>query len=294
MSDFLTSEINLKIIKYFQSFSNPVLDKLAEFITMMGEEYFFILVIAIIFWCINKKFGYRLGFTLISSMIFNGGIKEALKVPRVFGTEGIRSLRIETATGYSFPSGHTQGITTFWACMMSNIKRKWTYILGTVIIILVAFSRIYLGVHRPIDIIGGFIFALIWVIIANKIFDYLEDGGSKTTLLIIIIPIVIGLHFFKSHDYYTASGTVVGLSIGYAIESKYIKFKEKGNLIQNILKLIIGITIVLVFKSVLKIILPQHLIFDFVRYTFIGLWMTVGAPWLFIKLKLCLASYRIF
>ncbi|MCY6959143.1 phosphatase PAP2 family protein [Clostridium brassicae] len=290
MSDLLTSDINIQIIRYFQSFSNPILDKLAEFITMMGEEYFFILVIAIIFWCVNKKFGYRLGFTLIFSMIFNGGIKEALKVPRVFGTEGIRSLRIETATGYSFPSGHTQGITTFWAYIMSSIKKKWTYILGTIIIVLVGFSRIYLGVHRPVDIIGGVVFALVWVFIANKILNNLEYRRSKAGILIVIISMIIGLYFLKSQDYYKASGTVIGLCIGYFIESKYIKFNEKGNLIQNILKLIIGITMVLIIRSVLKIILPQYLIFDFIRYTVVGLWMTVGAPWTFIKLRLSLEN----
>ncbi|MCY6369047.1 phosphatase PAP2 family protein [Clostridium ganghwense] len=284
MTDFLTNDINIKIIKFIQSFSNPILDRFAELITMMGEEAFFILVIAILFWCVNKKFGYRLGFTLLSSMILNGAIKGTLKVPRVFGTEGIRTLRIETATGYSFPSGHTQGVTTFWTSVMSNLKRRWTYVVGIIIIILVGLSRIYLGVHRPVDVIGGIIFALIWVVVANKIFDYLEYSGNKEILLIFIIPIIIGLFVFKGHDYYTVSGTVTGFVIGYIIETKYIKFNEKASVLGNILKLILGIAVVLLIKVGLKKILPGYLISDFIRYVFIALWMTVGAPYLFKKL----------
>lgn len=284
MTEFLTNDFNIEIIKIIQSFANPILDKIANGITMMGEEAFFIVIIAVMFWCIDKKFGYRLGFILISSMIINGGIKETLKIPRVFGTEGIRTLRIKTATGYSFPSGHTQGTASFWISVISNTKKKWSYILGITIIILVGFSRIYLGVHRPIDIIGGIVVAIIWVYIGNKIFDFIEQGGKKSILLILIIPMIIGLLVFKGHDYYVSVGTVVGFFLGYIVESKYIDFNEKSSLSRNILKLILGISVVLLIKVVLKNILPEYLISDCIRYIFIGLWMTAGAPYLFKKI----------
>ncbi|MCY6355902.1 phosphatase PAP2 family protein [Clostridium sp. ZS2-4] len=284
MTEFLTNDFNIEIIKAIQSFSNPTLDRIAQFITMMGEEAFFIVIIAIIFWDINKKFAYRVGFTLISSMVINGVIKESLKIPRVFGTEGIRVLRIKTATGYSFPSGHTQGTASFWISVMSNRKKKWTYILGITIIALVGFSRIYLGVHRPVDIIGGIVIAMIWVYISNKVFDFLEQGGKKSILLLLIIPMIIGLFVFKGHDYYVAVGTITGFLVGYTIESKYINFNEKASLVGNILKLALGITVVLLIKVVLKKILPQYLISDCIRYVFIAAWMTAGAPYLFKKI----------
>ncbi|MEL7598421.1 MAG: phosphatase PAP2 family protein, partial [Clostridiaceae bacterium] len=193
MKGFITNDFNIEIIKAIQSFSNPILDRSAEYITMLGEEAFFIVIIAVMFWCINKKFAYRLGFILISSMVLNGCIKETLKVPRVFGTEGIRTLRVKTATGYSFPSGHTQGTASFWISVMSNTSTKWNYIFGIIIIVLVGFSRIYLGVHRPVDIIGAIVISIIWVYIGNKIFDFVEQGGKKSVLLILIIPMIIGL-----------------------------------------------------------------------------------------------------
>lgn len=285
--DILTHEVNIKIIKYFQSFANPTMDKLAQGITMMGETYFFVIAIAIIFWCINKKLGYRLGFTLILSMVFNGLVKEILKVPRVFGTEGIRSLRVETATGYSFPSGHTQGITTFAGVLMTNIKKRWMYMLGTLLIILVGISRIYLGVHRPIDILGGIILGATWVWIGNKMFNDLEDGGSIKPLLFIIALMCICLYFFRVHDYYVATGVLVGMFGGYLIERKYINFQEKATLSKNLIKFFLGIGTVSLIQLVLKYIFPEYLIFDFIRYAITGLCITAGVPFLFIRFKIC-------
>jgi membrane-associated phospholipid phosphatase len=100
--------VNAEVIKFVQSFSNPFLDRLFQYITMMGEEYFFVIALTLIYWCIDKRFGYKIGFAILGSTALNSGIKEIFKVPRPIGEDGIRSLRTETAGGYSFPSGHTR------------------------------------------------------------------------------------------------------------------------------------------------------------------------------------------
>lgn len=85
--------MTLEIIEFIQSFSSPFLDSFFQLVTMVGEEYFFILLFAVVFWCINKEFGYRLGFACLSFGLVSIGIKETLRVPRPVGIEGIRSLR---------------------------------------------------------------------------------------------------------------------------------------------------------------------------------------------------------
>lgn len=272
--------INIEIIKFIQAFSSSFLDKVFLGITMLGEEYFFITVITLIYWCINKDFGYRLGFTLLSNNVLNGVIKMSLKVPRPFGEEGIRSLRVETATGYSFPSGHTQGATSFWVSIMKEIKRKWIYIFGCVMIFLIGISRLYLGVHRPVDVIGGALFATIWVFVANWIFD-LSKKYNKGIFLIIIIPMAISMYFLRDPDYFKASGTVIGFYIGYIIEQRYIKFNVKTDALKQVLKYVIGISMVILIKVFIKKILPIGIIWDFIRYILISLWVTIGAPLLF-------------
>lgn len=276
--------INAEITKFIQSFNNPFLDDLFVSITMLGEEYFFIVALSLIYWCIDKNLGYRIGFTYLSSMLLNNGIKEALQVPRPIGEPGIRSLRIETATGSSFPSGHTQGVATFWMALMTSTKKKWTYIVGTVIILLVALSRVYLGVHRPVDVIGGIIISVIWVLIMNRIFDYIKSGGSKLILLIVIVPSIICILIFKSEDYIKALGVTLGFFIGYILEPKYINFSVKASFVKQVLKLAIGLSVALAIKIFTKLILPESLTGDLIRYFLIGLWITLGATYIFDRL----------
>jgi len=238
---------------------------------------------AIIFWCVNKKFGYKLGFAILTSTIVNTVLKNIVNATRPIGVTGIRSLRLQTATGQSFPSGHTQGSATFWVSWIVQVRKKWIFIVGILAIFLVGYSRMYLGVHYPIDVIGGIVVGIIWVFISNYIFDYAEKTGKKSILLIMVIPMLIGMIFFKEKTYYTISGIVLGFYIGYIIESKYIRYDVRNTRLNQIFKLVIGLTIFILLKSVLKLILPISTLADFFRYFVIGLWITVGAPYIFKK-----------
>lgn len=273
--------INAQIIKAIQSISSPFLDNLFQGITMLGEEYFFIIAMTLIYWCIDKRLGYKIGFACLPSNVVNGCIKNILKVPRPIGETGIRSLRIETATGYSFPSGHTQGASTFWAAIMTNFRRAWIYIIGIVLIIAVGISRLYLGVHRPVDVLAGIILGFLWVFISNWMFDVSERTGDNRIFLLFIIPMLIGLYYLKYPDYYKSSGTVLGFYLGYVLESRYINFDVKTDKLKQILKYIVGIAILIAIKVFAKKLLPQSIGWDFFRYMLMGLWVTIGAPIIF-------------
>ena len=187
----------LGILKYVQSFSNETLDSFFEIITMLGEEWFFIILFAIFFWCFNKSFGYKLAFICLTSAAINTIIKEIVKLPRPIGYEGIKSIRVETAEGYSFPSGHTQQSSSLFATLMIEFKKKWLYFIGALGILLVGFSRMYLGVHWPSDVIGGLIIGILWTMIAIKIFDWSKDRGNPMLLGVFVIPMIILMLFFK-------------------------------------------------------------------------------------------------
>lgn len=277
--------INEEIIKSIQNFSNPFFDKFFQIITMMGEEYVLVVLMVIIFWCVNKELGYRLGFICLTSIIINTIVKDLFMVTRPIGEEGIRSLRIETATGYSFPSGHTQIVSTLWVTLMLYIKKNWIYVTGTIIIILVGISRLYLGVHRPVDVLGGVIIAVIWVIICNALLHYAEKDNKKYLLLFILIPIIIGMFFTKSPAYYKIEGIFIGFYVGYLIEPKYIEFDVKGKYNKQLVKIVIGLGIFFILKITLKNIFMQTLITDLLRYFMLGLWLTIGAPLVFKKIK---------
>lgn len=276
--------MQIEIIKSIQSMMSPFWDVVFQIVTMAAEEYFYIIAASIIFWCVNKKFGYKLGFALLTSTIVNIALKDLINAARPIGVPGIRSLRVETATGQSFPSGHTQGTTTFWISSIIQVRRKWIYIVGTLAIFLVGFSRLYLGVHYPVDVIGGMIIGIIGVFISNYIFEYAQTTKKTWILLIIIVPMLIGMIFFREKTYYTISGTVLGFYIGYILESKYLNYDVRNTKVKQLIKVVFGLGILLTLKSVLKEMLPINIFADFIRYFVIGLWITVGAPIIFKKI----------
>jgi len=273
--------MQIEIIKFIQFFTSPFADVIFQLITMTGEETFYILVASTIFWCVNKKFGYKLGFALLTGTIVNTALKDIVNSARPIGVSGIRSLRLETATGQSFPSGHTQGSTTFWVSFINQIRKKWIYAVGILVISLVGFSRMYLGVHYPIDIIGGIIIGIIWTFISNYIFEYAEVNRNPWIFMIIIVPMIIGLMYIKQKTYYAISGTVLGFYFGYILETKYVLYDVKNTRLKQLIKLVLGLTVLLTLKGVLKVILPISLFSDFFRYFIVGLWITVGAPYIF-------------
>lgn len=277
----------MEIIKIIQSFHNQFFDWLFQIITMLGEDYFFIAAGALIYWCIDKRFGYRLVFAYLSNGLINTTIKQILKVPRPFEMDStLRVLRQETAGGYSLPSGHTQCAASFWTSMMLKIKGKWMCLSGIILIILVGISRMYLGVHTPQDVLAGAAIGAVWVMISNSMFDYAERTGRKTVFLFFIIPAIIGMFVFTNSDYYKVAGTVISFYIGYLIETGYINFQVKTVLWKQIVKYVIGMLVILVIKIPLKSLLPESMISDFIRYFLMGVWVTIAAPGIF-KYVLC-------
>lgn len=275
------SPYNAAIIKFIQSFANPFLDKFFILATMMGEETFFMLAAVLIYWCVDKDFGYRLGFAYLSNGVINSGIKEVFKVPRPIGEPGIRSLRLETAGGYSFPSGHSQFSASFWTSIAIQVKKRYVYIAGAVITLLVMISRLYLGVHRPIDVAAGMVLGVLWVLISNSMFDYAEKTGRKGIFLIFIIPMLICLFLLNDDVYVKVTGTGLAFYIGYLFEPRFIKFNAKAKLWQQAVKYVIGVAVMVGIKVLLKPLLPLSSVSDFFRYFLIGIWVTIGAPYTF-------------
>lgn len=271
----------MEVIRFIQSFSSPFLDAFFQGITMLGEDPFYVAVISYIFWCIDKRFGYRLGLALLSSITLNVSVKEIFRIPRPIGQPGIRSLRVETAGGYSFPSGHTQNAASFWAYMMLKYRKRWLTAFGALVILLVALSRVYLGVHTPVDVLGGMAFGVLWVLISNAMFDYVDRTGKYFYLLLFLTPVWVGLFFASSADYFKAAGIFSGFLAGYVVESRYIRYEVKAPLWKQIVKYGIGLAGLLVLMVLLKPLLPKGVISDFIRYFLMGLWVTVPAPWLF-------------
>ena len=293
----------LNILKFFQSLRNPILNAFFLILTISTEVPVVVLLTAIMYWCINKKYGQKLLFTLIPNIVINTGIKELVKEPRPIGAKGLKSLRTETATGYSFPSGHTQTATTFWTSLILIFKQKWIYILGSIMILGVGLSRLYLGVHWPVDVLGGWIFGIVFTVIFAKLFDIVDKSKNYKLLFLVLVPFIIFIFIVKSESYVKILGLLLGLILGYIIEDKFINFKtinnykekvnfsskvitNKEHIIMCVYRFILGIITLGILYLALNLIMPDKVIFNFIRYTMISLYALAGVPALFKIIKL--------
>lgn len=275
--------MELEILRHIQSIANPFFDFLFQLITICGEQIVLISIISIIYWALDKKFGEYIAYSVLTSVLLNNAIKDIFKMKRPIGEEGIRTLREQTATGYSFPSGHTQSASSFYGSMAIYLNNRVMYIIATVMIILIGFSRLYLGVHYPKDVIVGGILGVLTSLICYKLYNRVEN---KMLLYVVTFALFIpALTFAHSADFIKGMGTYLGFIIGIYIEKRYVNFSTEGNTGNKIIRVLLGIVILLVLQLGLKVILPSGTIFSFIRYALISL-IGIGVyPMIFKKFK---------
>lgn len=284
----------LSMLEWIQSLRVPALDHAFVGITVLGEEYFAIGVLCLILWCVNKKLGYAIGFSYLTSFILNFSIKELFHVQRPFVLDkNITPIRPETATGYSFPSGHTQSTASLATAIAASFKKKWLIIVGVILIVLMAASRMYLGVHTLLDVTVGAALGIVWSFAALAIMNYLERTDKKALLLFLLIPVAVVMFFIRDNDCYKIAGTFTSFLIGWLLDAKYIRYDTTGKLWQQIVKFVVGIAVLFAIKQFGKMLMGDSLAADYIRYLLIGLWITVFAPILFKKFLSAKATEKI-
>ena len=275
--------MELEILRSIQSIANPFLDILFQLITMCGEQIVLISIIAVIYWALDKKFGEYIAYSVLTSVLLNNTIKDIFKMKRPIGEKGIRTLREQTATGYSFPSGHTQNASSFYGAMAIYLKKRVMHIIATIMIILVGFSRLYLGVHYPKDVIVGGILGVLTSLICYKLYNKFENKMLLYVItFVIFIPV---LTFAHSADFIKGMGTYLGFIIGIYIEKKYVTFSVEGSTGNKVIRVLLGILILLTLQVGLKVLLPSATIFSFIRYLLISLTGIGIYPMVFKKFK---------
>ncbi|HRX44748.1 MAG TPA: phosphatase PAP2 family protein [Acholeplasmataceae bacterium] len=275
--------MELDLIRLIQMMRNPFFDQLFYWITQLGDQIVFIGVVVIIYWTIDKKFAHKFTFAFMMSALVNTGLKVIFKRIRPFYYQGITAEESWLTTGYSFPSGHAQasgvlGYTAFYAS--KKTKAHWLKYVGWFIIILVPFSRMYLGQHFLSDVVVGLILALGLTHVTFKLVDLMGDDEHVYTLM--LAPLfLLSLFFFRNHDVYVAVGGFVGFAVGYYVEKRWIKFDVKALWWIQIIKVVFGLAIAFLIKEGLKVVFPEKIFFDFIRYLLIGVWAACGAPFIF-------------
>ena len=284
----------LDFLKLLESMRTDILDKLFEIITLLGEETLIILFVVAIWFAVDKKLAQQVFFVTATSLGVNGIIKNFAQVPRPF-TKGVSCVRVDTATGYAFPSGHTQGFATWSSFLATRFKRVWLGILAGVLIVAVAFSRLYLGAHYPSDVIVGAALGVGISLLGNYLFLRVTDVKKiylftflSLTPFIVYFLIVADALFA---DLFKTFGMVGGMVLIAFLDERTEPLSYDVAWWKKLIRIVIGVVLAVALKEAIKLlnvfdILQISLLVDAVRYFIVV--MTVGylCPLLFRKIKL--------
>ena len=267
----------MKLLYFLQSIRCPPLDAIFSVITHGGEEVIFMAVGMIVFWCVNKYKGYYLLCVGFVGTVINQFLKMICRVPRPWVKDPnfpiVEAARAE-ATGYSFPSGHTQTSVGLYGGVARMTKQKILRIAMIALCVLVPFSRLYLGVHTPADVLVSVGIALALVFLVYPLFEKAKENpriiymilGGFLVLIAIYVAFVF-LYPFPEEVYApetiqnlesaqkngaTLLGCAVGLLAAYTVDQKWIHFETDAVWWAQILKALGGIALVLAVKELLR------------------------------------------
>ena len=289
----------MDFLYWLASVRSGPLDWVFRFFTFFGEELVVTVVLCALLWCVDKRIAYRIGVAFFASGMAVQTLKITFRTERPWVLDPAFTPvkgALETATGYSFPSGHTQSAAALYGTLGLSVRQKWAKCVLFCLIPLVALSRMYLGVHTPADVVVSI---LITAFITVLIYFLLKKYDSKIVLpvLLLILSIASAVYAFcvlfsglvpysEASDCFKGAGAGTGFAIGYFIERRYINYNEKaGSLFVKILKLAIGLAVTVALKEGLKMLLGAGPAADMTRYTIIIVWVTAIYPAILSKTK---------
>lgn len=279
---------------------NPFLDKLMQFITYFGQELVIIAVICTLYWCVDKRFAYFLGFSYFTAGLAVQTLKITFRIPRPWILDpdfhAVKSA-VSGATGYSFPSGHTQGATCLFFPLALKAKRKGVKLLCVFAFLIIGFSRMYLGCHTPKDVLVSMGLSLTITFLLWKYQSHLLDQTKylkPVTILLVLSALLTALYAYILYsndtisakyaaDCLKASGAGLGFAVGFYIERTRLHFDlhKEQRLFHKILKVVFGLLIAFLIKECLPLLIGTSILAKSLKYFILVMWVLVIYPCIF-------------
>jgi len=273
--------MDISILLGLQEFRNGAGAFLADFLlkmTYFGELNTVLVIMAVIYWCVSKDVGTYLLMGWSGNRILNGALKVTVCAYRPW----IRDARIlpygdsiNTATGYSFPSGHTMNASTVFGggAVRKDLPGILRIVLG-VMVALVAFSRIYLGVHTPQDILVGVVCGTLVMWLTLKLMQWVKAHPEKDILILCIgialaicVAIYAGVKPYPelldaegklvvdghkmANDTFKGVGWCSAFLIGWILERRFVSFSTDIPMVKRVSRVTVG----LLFYYIISLIL---------------------------------------
>ncbi|AEC01512.1 phosphatase PAP2 family protein [Parasphaerochaeta coccoides] len=280
------------ILLFFSRIQSPILDAVANAASFLGESGIIFAIVAFLIWNTDRRKSFVLCINVVAALSLTGIIKAAVRAPRPFTVlPEIGGGRLETATGYSFPSGHTTAGAAFYGSLARLWRNRRLSCTCAVAIVLVGLSRLYLGVHWPIDVFGGLVSGLGTTFILSPALLRLFDDKARSirmgilcglplTVISLAMAVLTGagaidsVAFTDLFKILAVSGTAM---LGYAWERSVLDYTTDVPWSLKIGRYICGAAgmgIIMALKSVF----PPSAFFDWLRYGGMGLWLMGAYP----------------
>lgn len=308
---------------FFQNMGSSLKTPMEVF-SFFGTEYFFLLLLPALYWCLEASIGLRVGIILLLSTSINEALKLVFHGPRPYWYS-TDIIRYAGETSFGVPSGHSQIAFGVWGMLAATIGKWWGWPIAILIIAMIGISRLYLGVHFPHDVLLGWLIGAILLWLVLRLWEPVTTRLKKmnpgqqiliaflSSLILILLSLIAylwlkitnwqlppawaeyGKNAVSLSGIFTTSGTLFGLLTGLVWLNQRGGFDAGGPLWKRALRYIPGMVGLLVLYFGLKVIfgliaaqaegvLPY--ILRYIRYVLVGAWISAGAPWIFIKLNL--------
>ena len=287
----------------------PFFDVIFGYVTKLGEETVVMVILCMVFWCMQKRTAYIISVAFILSGLAVQGMKIGFRIERPWILDPMFSpvtSAMAQATGYSFPSGHTQAAVAVYGSIGAT-ARKWPIKAACFLVAaLVAFSRMYLGVHTLLDVAVSCLISVLFIWLTIVILPDEPAGKARELCYVLFVALGAGaliaiasalyssgkIEFAYLSDCFKAAGAAAGFAAGMYIERIYIGFTTKAKSIASqIIKFSLGMAGLIVIKEGLKFIMGAlldssvGLLMDMFRYFLMLLWVTAFFPYIIKRLK---------
>jgi membrane-associated phospholipid phosphatase len=312
-------DLGIQLIQALQTLS-PALDTPMKFFTFLGTIEFYLIFIPLLYWVVDVQLGMRALLVLVSTDFLSASFKQLLHEPRPYWFGTVKQLG--TDGSYGIPSSHSSDSLAVWGTLAYRLKRNWMWVVSILLVLLISFSRLYLGVHFPQDVLAGWLIGLVVVFIfarAEKRFmawfcGFSDTGQIAIGFVISMIMLLIGKLILRMiapisdpaawaqfategrspFQYITLSGALFGAIAGFVLMWRHARFQVKGAWWQRVGRYLLGIVGMLVFYLGLDMLFGLiaadatlvGYILRYIRYGMVTFWFAFGAPWVFLKLKL--------
>lgn len=304
-----------------------------EAFTFLGDEIFYLAFLPIIYWCLARRTGVRLTLLFLISLAVNAVAKALFAMPRPLDyapdqLAPLLGMGVEVArerygaVGNGFPSGHTQNTVVIWtylalqllrhraerskretpdaAALATSSARATAIVVWAVagaLMVLVPLSRIYLAVHFPRDVLGGYVLGVIVLLLYLWIEPWVTWALATWRwpaqfALALAPPLVIAV-LIRDELVATACALLMSMSAGFLMTRRWAPFTAEGDWRRRVARYGVGIVVLFGLYAGLKVAfagLHPELLFRFIRYGLMGLWGSFGAPWVFVRLGLAEAA----